>query len=83
MPPVPKADRRIRAALLRETGERNAASFLAAQVGATVSVLTEAEQSGHTEHFAPVRLTQATASGQLIAARVTGITAGTLLAEAA
>ncbi|MBS0640154.1 MAG: tRNA (N(6)-L-threonylcarbamoyladenosine(37)-C(2))-methylthiotransferase MtaB [Acetobacteraceae bacterium] len=83
MPGVPKPDRKARAAALREAGERNAARFLAAQIGTTVRVLTEAEQTGHTEHFAPVRLAQATASGRLLVARVTGAANGALLAEAA
>ncbi|HVZ09528.1 tRNA (N(6)-L-threonylcarbamoyladenosine(37)-C(2))-methylthiotransferase MtaB [Rhodopila sp.] len=83
MPAVPKPDRKARAALLREAGARNETAFLAAQVGATVSVLTEAAQTGHTEHFAPVRLAHVTGSGRLLAARVTGTAQGALLAEAA
>jgi threonylcarbamoyladenosine tRNA methylthiotransferase MtaB len=83
MPPVAKADRRERAALLRRMGEQVTERFLAAQVGATVSVLTEAEQSGHSEHFATVRMRQPSGSGRLLAARVTGIENGALLAEAA
>ena len=54
-----------------------------AQVGAIVSVLTEAEQSGHSEHFALVRMAQPSGSGRLLTARVTGIENGALLAEAA
>src|SRR5690349_18526896 len=41
MPKVPVAMRRERAACLREIGHRNAQRFLAAQVGRTVTVLTE------------------------------------------
>ena len=83
MPSVSKPDRKARAALLREAGAANAERFLAAQVGQRVHVLTEAEQSGHSEHFAPVRLAHATAPGRLVTARVTGTATGTLLAEAA
>jgi threonylcarbamoyladenosine tRNA methylthiotransferase MtaB len=83
MPAVPKQDRKARAGLLRDAGQQIALRFLEAQVGTTVSVLTEAEQTGHTEHFAPVRLARAAISGQVIAARVTGTMAGALLAEAA
>jgi threonylcarbamoyladenosine tRNA methylthiotransferase MtaB len=82
MPAVPKPDRRTRAALLRDLGQQIADRFLAAQIGTAVSILTEAEQTGHTEHFAPVRLSQASTPGQVIAARVTGTASGTLLAEA-
>jgi len=83
MPAVAKADRRERAALLRQAGEQITERFLAAQLGATVCVLTEAEQSGRSEHFASVRMTQPSGAGRLLAARVTGIENGALLAEAA
>ncbi len=83
MPPTPKPERRARAALLRQAGQAVAERFLAAQVGRRISVLTEAEQSGHDEHFAPVRLAHACEPGRLVSARVTGTASGTLLAEAA
>src|SRR3984957_588822 len=56
MPCIPKPVRKERAAALREAGAIEASRFFTAQVGRTVSLLTEGEQSGHTEHFAPVRL---------------------------
>ena len=80
---VPKPVRKQRAAALREAGAAEAGRFFAAQIGRTVSLLTEANQTGHTEHFAPVRLTQPTEPGRLLSARVTGATGETLLAEAA
>jgi threonylcarbamoyladenosine tRNA methylthiotransferase MtaB len=83
MPAVPKPVRRDRAAALRAAGHAEARRFFAGQVGRTVSLLTEAEQSGHSEHFAPVRLSQPSAPGQLLSARVTGSTDDSLLAEAA
>ena len=83
MPSVPKPVRKQRAAALREAGATEAGRFFAAQIGRTVSLLTEANQTGHTEHFAPVRLTQPTEPGRLLSARVTGATGETLLAEAA
>ena len=46
-------------------------------------MLTEADQTGHSEHFAPVRLAQPLPPGQLVRARVTGSTPDMLLAEAA
>ena len=83
MPAVPMPLRKQRAAALRQAGAAEANQFFAAQVGSTVSLLTEASQSGHSEHFAPVRLAQPAAPGRLLRARVTGATNDTLLAEAA
>jgi threonylcarbamoyladenosine tRNA methylthiotransferase MtaB len=83
MPVVPKPVRKARAAALREAGASEARRFFAAQVGQVVSLLTEADQSGHTEHFAPVRLAQPLAAGRLVRATVTGSTDDLLLAEAA
>jgi threonylcarbamoyladenosine tRNA methylthiotransferase MtaB len=83
MPAVPKPVRKQRAAALREAGAAEAGRFFAGQIGRIVSLLTEAEQSGHSEHFAPVHLAQPLASGVLLRARITGATNDTLLAEAA
>ncbi len=81
MPPVPKPERRARAAQLRQAGARVAERFHAAQLGREAMVLAERRGTGHTEHFAPVRL-QATA-GTLVRARITGFDANGLVAEAA
>jgi threonylcarbamoyladenosine tRNA methylthiotransferase MtaB len=83
MPCVPKPVRNERAAALRHAGRAEAGRFFAAQVGQTVSLLTEAEQSGHSEHFAPVRLSQPAIPGRLLWAKVTASTGDALLAEAA
>jgi threonylcarbamoyladenosine tRNA methylthiotransferase MtaB len=83
MPAVPKPVRKERAAALREAGAQEARRFFAGQVGHVISLLTEADQSGHSEHFAPVRLAQPLAAGRLVRATVTGATDQTLLAEAA
>jgi threonylcarbamoyladenosine tRNA methylthiotransferase MtaB len=83
MPCVPKPVRRERAAALRQAGHTEAHRFFAGQVGHVVSLLTEAEQSGHSEHFAPVRLNQRARPGQLLQAKITGSTGDALLAEAA
>jgi threonylcarbamoyladenosine tRNA methylthiotransferase MtaB len=83
MPSVPKPVRKQRAATLREAGASEARRFFADQVGRVVSLLTEADQSGHTEHFAPVRLAQPLAPGRLLRAMVTGSTDDLLLADAA
>jgi threonylcarbamoyladenosine tRNA methylthiotransferase MtaB len=83
MPAVPRPIRKQRAAALREAGQREASRFFTSQIGHMVSLLTEADQSGHTEHFAPVRLAQLSAPGLLVRAKVTGSTDDLLLAEAA
>jgi threonylcarbamoyladenosine tRNA methylthiotransferase MtaB len=83
MPAVPKPVRKARAAALREAGASEAGRFFAAHVGKMVSLLTEADQTGHTEHFAPVRLAQPVTPGRLLRATVTGATNDLLLAEAA
>jgi threonylcarbamoyladenosine tRNA methylthiotransferase MtaB len=82
MPAVPKPVRKDRAAALRAAGTVEASRFFTAQIGRTVSLLTEAGQSGHSEHFAPVRLAHPTTAGRLIEARVTGATSDFLFAEA-
>ena len=83
MPAVAKQVRRERAARLREAGRATAHRFLAAQMGLTVSLLTESGDGGHSEHFAPVRLATPTEPGRLMTARVVGVADDTLLAEAA
>jgi threonylcarbamoyladenosine tRNA methylthiotransferase MtaB len=52
-------------------------------VGRDIALLTESGDTGHSEHFAPVRLVAAAEPGRVIAARVTGSTGSVLLAEAA
>ncbi|HET6184375.1 MAG TPA: tRNA (N(6)-L-threonylcarbamoyladenosine(37)-C(2))-methylthiotransferase MtaB [Acetobacteraceae bacterium] len=66
MPPVAVPARRERAARLRAAGARNAARFLAAQVGSRAKVLTETGETGHSEHFAPVRLHAAQPAGTIV-----------------
>jgi threonylcarbamoyladenosine tRNA methylthiotransferase MtaB len=83
MPPVDKSVRRHRAARLRDAATTEAARFLDTQIGQTVSVLTEADARGHTEHFAPARLDRPAPPGRIVRARVVAATAGTLFAEAA
>ena len=81
MPAVPVPLRRERAAQLRHAGAVAAREFYAAQIGTTVDVLAETATSGHTEHFAPVRI-NATA-GQLLRARIMAANADHLIAEPA
>jgi threonylcarbamoyladenosine tRNA methylthiotransferase MtaB len=83
MPSVPTAVRRDRAAALRQAGVAETNRFFTGQIGRTVSLLTEAERSGHSEHFAPVRLAQPSVPGRILRARVTGATHDALLVEVA
>ena len=83
MPAVPKPARKERAARLRAAGDAASRAFLATLHGKVVSILTESGSNGHTEHFAPVRLTAKTRPGHLLAGRVIGTAQGALLAEAA
>jgi threonylcarbamoyladenosine tRNA methylthiotransferase MtaB len=87
MPAVPIIVRRERAARLRQAGQAAAARFLAGQVGARIALLTEADAdgraSGHSEHFAAVRMATSHTPGQVIAAHVTGACETHLLAEVA
>lgn len=82
MPPVPKALRKARAATLRAEGEAQAAKYLAAMVGTTVSVLTEMNGTGHSEHFAFTSLGSPCPPNQLIRAVVRQATGTQLIAEA-
>jgi threonylcarbamoyladenosine tRNA methylthiotransferase MtaB len=83
MPAVPVALRRERAARLRQAGDDLLRRYLASHVGRTVSLLTETANSGHSEHFATVRLAMPAVPGRLMAARVTGAAGDVLLADAA
>ena len=70
MPAVPPPVRRERAARLRAAADVHAAAFHAAMVGRTVQVVVERGGRGHSEHYAPVRLTGAGAVGSLVTAHV-------------
>jgi threonylcarbamoyladenosine tRNA methylthiotransferase MtaB len=72
MPAVPVPERRARAARLRAAGGDNARAFLAAQEGRIVQVLMETDNSGHSEHFAPVQTIGAAAPGRIVPARING-----------
>jgi threonylcarbamoyladenosine tRNA methylthiotransferase MtaB len=83
MPAVPVAERRERAARLREAGAAAAAAFHAGLVGREAEVLTERPGTGHTEHFAPVRLAEDAPAATIMRARIVGASADGVLAEAA
>jgi threonylcarbamoyladenosine tRNA methylthiotransferase MtaB len=81
MPAVPVPERRARAARLRAAGAANAAAFHANLIGHETHILSETEQAGHTEHFAPVRI--AGTPGHLLRARITAADARGVIAAAA
>ncbi|PZW45702.1 threonylcarbamoyladenosine tRNA methylthiotransferase MtaB [Humitalea rosea] len=85
MPQVPHALIRERAARLRAAGQQGATRFLGTRLGVQENVLLEAEDRGHSEHFAAVRLLHPVPGGRgrVVSARVTGIGPDGLLAEAA
>jgi threonylcarbamoyladenosine tRNA methylthiotransferase MtaB len=83
MPPVPMPLRRERAARLRGAGAAAASRFYASRIGREETVLFEAGNRGHTEHFAPLRLPEgapAVPRGALRLVRVQAATADGLIA---
>jgi len=85
MPQVDKATRKARAARLREAGGAALRRFLESRVGTTAEVLAEEHDDarrlkGHTEHFAPIRVTGGR-PGEVLRARVTGVEDDHLLGE--
>lgn len=89
MPQLPVPLRRERAARLRAAGAEAALRFYNARLafarlGQEESVLLESPDRGHTEHFAPLRLTGAEGRhGAVLRARVTAAGPDGLLAEVA
>jgi len=82
MPAVDKAERKARAARLRDVGAQSLDSYLGSLRGRTLRVLMETETSGHSEEFAPVRLASGTAEvGQIVTVRADVVDGGVLLAE--
>ena len=82
MPEVAKAERRQRAATLRQAGTVAARKFFAAQLGRQITLVVETPTTGHSEHFSAVVLARPATPGELISARVTGATDRHLLADA-
>ena len=79
---LPMAERRARAARLREAGARRAESRFRTAIGTTIDLLAETETSGHAEDFAPVRLGGGEAvPGRIHQARVIDADARGMIAE--
>jgi len=83
MPQVPRAEVKERASRLRAKGEQALASYLARQEGRMVHVLMERDGVGRTPQFAEVHLAGPAEfrAGEIVAARITGHSAGRLTAE--
>lgn len=73
MPQVTKAERKERAARLREAGNRAANTYLESRVGGHEEILAETGHSGRTAHFAPVQFEQAVTSGKIVSGRITAV----------
>ena len=73
MPQVTKAERKERAARLREAGNRAANTYLESRVGVHEEILAETGHSGRTAQFAPVQFEQAVTSGKIVSGRITTV----------
>lgn len=78
MPQVGPARVKDRAAELRAAVARERAAWLAAQIGRPLSVLAEADGTGHAENFAPVCLPEGTRRGEIVEVTPRGIVEGIL-----
>jgi len=81
MPQVPRAVRKDRAARLRAAGDAARAEFFRSRIGTSAEVLVEQDDRGHTEHFAPTRLTTDVAPGTLVPVRIVAADADGLTAR--
>jgi threonylcarbamoyladenosine tRNA methylthiotransferase MtaB len=73
MPQVPVDVRKDRAAKLRVLGEQQVQKFLKSQIGQSRMVVMERDDRGHTEHFAPVALTEKQSPGSLVRVRIDNV----------
>lgn len=81
MPQVGGAAIKDRAARLRAAGQRAALAHLTAQIGRAHDVLMESPRMGRTAQFAEVVFDRDQPVGAIVAARVSGLRDGQLLAE--
>jgi threonylcarbamoyladenosine tRNA methylthiotransferase MtaB len=73
MPPVQMDIRKKRAAILREKGKQQLQKFLAENLNKDVQVIVEKGNTGHTENFAPVKLSAEYPPGTLVNMRTHAI----------
>ena len=82
MPQVDRAIIKARAARLRAACEGQREAWLASLVGTRQSVLVELSgMRGHAENFAPVRFATPQTPGAIVAATITGLEKGVLIAQ--
>ncbi|MEM9763179.1 MAG: hypothetical protein AAF968_11805, partial [Pseudomonadota bacterium] len=82
MPQLPKALRAERAGLLRAAGEAAVAQHLSGRVGSVQEVLMERPRLGRTPGFAEVTFEADQPVGEIVHARIAGVTDGRLAAQA-
>ncbi|MCF3947169.1 tRNA (N(6)-L-threonylcarbamoyladenosine(37)-C(2))-methylthiotransferase MtaB [Acidiphilium iwatense] len=82
IPALPMAERRARAARLRDAGQRRATARFQAAIDTTIAILAESESRGHAEDFSPVRFTEPVTPGQIVTCRVARADASGLIAGA-
>ena len=80
MPQVRGPEVKDRAARLRGVGDAALAAHLGAQIGVTHRVLLESARMGRTEQFAEVAFNADQPEGQIVTARITGVTGNRLTA---
>jgi threonylcarbamoyladenosine tRNA methylthiotransferase MtaB len=80
MPQVSRSVGKARAAKLRALGEQQYNKLCSARIGEIENVLVERDGMGRTEQFVPIAV-PGRAPGEIVAARVTGISAGGLIGE--
>jgi threonylcarbamoyladenosine tRNA methylthiotransferase MtaB len=80
MPQVARAEVKDRARRLREHGHAALRRHLDAEVGQVRRVLAESGETGHSEHFTPVRFGRTVEPGTIVEARMIGHDGGRLIA---
>ncbi len=83
IPALPMAERRARAAQLREAGARRMAQRLRDRIGHTITILAESSTEGHSDDFAQVRFGAPVQPGKIIRTTISAATATHLIAEQA
>jgi threonylcarbamoyladenosine tRNA methylthiotransferase MtaB len=84
MPQLPGTVRRDRAAALRALGDARRSRYFTSLAGSHAEILAERDGRGYTQHYAPTRLVDEAAPGNLVHARITGVgDDGILIAAAA
>ena len=78
MPSVDVSVRKERAARLRDAGDKALTDAMIAAAGSKVTVLTEKEDTGRSEHFLPARITGGAEAGEIVTGNVTGVNEGVL-----